>query len=224
MFKIKDRELVLPGQLLGENVLAGEYCFKEDKNVFSSVRGLARINRNFVKVIPFDGEYVPKKGDVLVCVVEEITAGGWFVDINSGYRCYMRGEEATRNPMQEDLSRYYGIGEIFTAIVGYVNEIYKCDLIKPWKIRGGMIIDVSPKKVPRIVGKNKSMINMMRDKLGCKIVVGQNGRVWFDCEDVDNLNFAVRIIRKIEAESHISGLTDKIGNLIDEELNKKDKT
>ena len=222
MFKIKDRELVLPGQLLGEDISAGECCFKENKNVFSSVRGLARINRNTAKVIPFNGKYAPKKGDVVIGVIGETTAGGWFVNINSGYRGYMRGEETTRNPMQEDLSRYYDVGERFTAIVGYVNEIYKCNLIKPWKIRGGMIIDVSPKKVPRIIGKNKSMINMLRDKTECKIIVGQNGRLWLNSDNIDNLNFAIGIIRKIEAESHISGLTDKIGNLIDKELNKQD--
>lgn len=220
MFKVKDREVVLSGQLLGENVSAGAYCFKENNNVFSSVRGLVRIDGKFVKIIPFEGAYVPKRGDVIVGIVEDVGIGGWFVNMHSGYGGYMRGEEATRNPMQEDLRRYYDIGEKFTAKVVDVNEIYKCNLINPWKLKGGMIINVSPKKVPRLIGKGKSMLNVMRNKIGCKIVVGQNGRVWIDGEDINGTNFAIEIIRKIEAEAHTSGLTNKIENLIDKK-NKK---
>jgi len=220
MFKVKDKELVLPGQLLGDDVSAGTYCFKEGEKVFSLVRGLVKTDRKFVKVIPFDGKYVPKSGDIVIGIVEELSAGGWFVNINSGYSSYMRGEELTRNPMDEDLSRYYKIGDRFTAKVVDVNEIYRSNLIKPWKLKGGKIINISPKKVPRVIGKQKSMIEMIRDKIGCKIVVGQNGRVWLDSNDTDKLDFAIRIIRKIEENAHISGLTDKISALIDEELKK----
>lgn len=218
MFKVKDREIVLPGHLLGEDVRAGAYCFKENNKVFSLVRGLARINRKFVKVVPFGGKYVPKNGDIVVGIIEGATLGGWFVDINTGYSSYLRGEEVTRNPMEQDLSRFYKIGDRFTGIVSDTNEIHKSNLIKPWKLKGGMIIEVSSKKVPRIIGKGKSMINMLREKIGCKIVVGQNGRVWFDCEDIDKVNLATKIIRKIEANAHTSGLTNKIEKLIDEEL------
>jgi exosome complex RNA-binding protein Rrp4 len=30
--------------------------------------------------------------------------------------------------------------------------------VKPWRIESGLIIDVDPKRVPRIVGKKKSML------------------------------------------------------------------
>jgi len=221
MFKVKDKELVLPGQVLGENVLAGAYCFKENDLVFSSVRGIVKTDRKFVKVIPFDGKYVPKGGDIVIGIIEGNSTGGWFVDLNSGYTGYMRGEEVTRNPMQEDLSRYYNIGDRFTAKVVEVNEIYKCNLINPWKLKGGSIINISPKKVPRVIGKQKSMINMLRDKTRCKIVVGQNGRIWLNDDDPDRIKFAVKIIKIIEEKAHTPGLTDKIGNLIDEELKNK---
>ena len=46
------------------------------------------------------------------------------------------------------------------------------------KFKGGIIVDIAPTKVPRLIGKKGSMINMIKDKTKCKIVVGQNGLVW----------------------------------------------
>ncbi|PKP54307.1 MAG: RNA-binding protein [Candidatus Altiarchaeales archaeon HGW-Altiarchaeales-3] len=221
MSKISDREIVLPGQMLGQGVLAGTHCFKEGKSVVSSVRGLARMDRKFAKVVAFDGKYMPKKADVVVGVIEGYSAGGWFIDINSGYSSYMRGEEVTRRPLDEDLKRYYSIGDCFTAKVIDVDEVYNSTLINPWKLKGGMIINISPKKVPRVIGKGKSMINMLRDKIGCKIIVGQNGRVWLSGNKIEVINYAIKTIRTIEKNAHKPGLTTKIEALIDKELNKR---
>ena len=51
------------------------------------------------------------------------------------------------------------------------------------KFRGGIIVDITPTKVPRLIGKKGSMINMIKDKTNCKIIVGQNGLVWVKGEE-----------------------------------------
>ena len=79
------------------------------------------------------------------------------------------------------------------------------------KFKGGIIVDIAPTKVPRLIGKKGSMINMIKDKTKCKIVVGQNGLVWVKGnEDMEQLTR--EIIHLIEAEAHTSGLTNKIKN------------
>ena len=51
---------------------------------------------------------------------------------------------------------------------------------------------------------------MIKEATGTKISVGQNGLVWVSGEDASKELLAVHAIQKIEAESHISGLTDRI--------------
>ena len=77
------------------------------------------------------------------------------------------------------------------------------------KLKGGRIIEVNPHKVPRIIGKQGSMVMMIKDATKCNITVGQNGLIWIDGEPMNEL-LALQTIRKIEKESHMSGLTDKI--------------
>ena len=62
-----------------------------------------------------------------------------------------------------------------------------------------------------MIGKKGSMINMIKDKTNCKIVVGQNGLVWVK-GDEDMEQLTKNIIHLIEAEAHTSGLTNKIKN------------
>ncbi len=69
------------------------------------------------------------------------------------------------------------------------------------------------------------MINMIKDKTNCKIIVGQNGLVWVK-GDEDMEQLTKEIIHMIEAEAHTSGLTNKVKNklylAIDGELPQED--
>jgi len=47
------------------------------------------------------------------------------------------------------------------------------------KIDGGMIVSVGPNQVPRIIGKEGSMVNIIKNATGCDITVGQNGKYGF---------------------------------------------
>ena len=85
------------------------------------------------------------------------------------------------------------------------------------KLKGGRIIDVSTHKVPRIIGKQGSMVVMIKDATKCNIVVGQNGWIWIDGEPTNEL-LAIQTIRKIEKESHLSGLTDRIKEFLEKNL------
>jgi exosome complex component RRP4 len=77
------------------------------------------------------------------------------------------------------------------------------------KLDTGRIIRVNPNKVPRIIGKEGSMVSMIKAETNCRITVGQNGVIWVSGNPKEEL-IAVSMIRKIERESHISGLTERI--------------
>jgi len=82
------------------------------------------------------------------------------------------------------------------------------------KLRGGRIIKIAPSKVPRVIGKKGTMVRQIKNKTETKIIVGQNGLVWIKGE---NPNLAARAVKKVEEEAHLSGLTDKIDEWLEEE-------
>ena len=55
------------------------------------------------------------------------------------------------------------------------------------------------------------MINLIKNKTGCKILVGQNGLIWIEGKEKAK---AVEAILTIEKKSHIYGLTEEIEKLL----------
>jgi len=78
-----------------------------------------------------------------------------------------------------------------------------------------MVIEMSPSKVPRVIGKNGSMIQTLKNMTGCRIYVGQNGRIWIDGE-LDDMTLAVKAIKMIEDEAQNLGLTEKVKRFLEE--------
>jgi len=72
-----------------------------------------------------------------------------------------------------------------------------------------MGIKVNPFKVPRIIGKQGSMVTIIKQATNCQVVVGQNGLIWLEGTPQDEVK-AVSAIKKIEKESHMPGLTERI--------------
>jgi exosome complex component RRP4 len=83
-------------------------------------------------------------------------------------------------------------------------------------LKQGRVIDISHVKIPRVIGRNGSMISMLKKDLNVSIFVGQNGRIWLKGDD-KKVDLAIRTIFKIEREAHTSGLTDKIKEYIGKE-------
>lgn len=77
------------------------------------------------------------------------------------------------------------------------------------RLTEGQIVEFSPTKVPRIIGKKGSMISMIKNYTGCRMFVGQNGRIWID-GDMDAMTDAVQAIKMIEEGTQVLGLTDAV--------------
>ena len=176
--------------------------------------GRVSLRNKKLRVIPLKSKYVPKKGDVVIGKINDVRFSMWEVDINSPYSGILPAFEVFGREKKE-LNKVYDVGDVLFLRVVDVDEIKKAKLgLKGrgmGKFKGGIIVDIAPTKVPRLIGKKGSMINMIKDKTKCKIVVGQNGLVWVKGnEDMEQLTR--EIIHLIEAEAHTSGLTNKIKN------------
>ena len=224
---VPDKSIVVPGEEVaaGMDFLPTEGIYRDGEKLVSSRLGLLVVDGRLVKLIPLSGKYLPKRGDVIVGKVIDVAISGWRIDINSAYTAMLSMKEATAEFIARgaDLTRYFTFGDyIVTKIVNVTSQnLVDITMKGPGlrKLSEGMIVNVAPNKVPRIIGKQGSMVSMIKDATGCKIIVGQNGVVWLQGEPEQEL-LAVTTLRKIESESHISGLTDRIKAFLDEEVKK----
>jgi exosome complex component RRP4 len=216
--KVKDKEVVVPGELLAEGMdfLPSYGTYRAEDRILASRLGLVNVEGKVIKLVPLSGNYNPKRGDTIIGMVTEILMSGWRLDTNSAYSAVMNLKDATSEfiPRDANLTKYFAIGDYVMVKVTNVTTQKLVDVSAKGpglrRLRGGRIIRVSPNKVPRIIGKQGSMVSMIKDATGCRVLVGQNGIVWLQGEDPAKELLAVRTIRKIEKEAHIPGLTDSI--------------
>src|SRR3989338_2380609 len=166
---------------------------------------------------------MPRSGNIVIGNVTDVTFNGLLIDINAPYSGFLPLAETPRFVSKEDLQEFIGIGDI---VVAKVDSVKSKGVDLTIKIRGlgkkedGMIIKVNPSKVPRIIGREGSMINLIKQETGCDIVVGQNGLVWIKGNTVLEELFAKESIIEITKRSFISGLTEKMERWFKENKNK----
>jgi len=221
---VKDKEIVIPGQELAEGMdyLPSNGSFREGNLIISNYLGFVSVYDRFVKVIPLTGRYIPKVNDLVIGKIIDMGFFGWVVDIGCAYNATLSIREASsfieRN---DDLTKYYDYGDLVLAKIVKVTKQMSVDISTKGpglkKLIGGKIIEVTPSKVPRMIGKQGSMISMLKEKSKCNIVIGQNGRVWIKGDSLEKEIFVTKMIMKIEQESHMNGLTDKIKNMLEVE-------
>lgn len=216
--KVKNREVVVPGELLatGMEFLPSFGTYREGDSILASRLGLVNVDGKVIKLVPLSGVYHPKKGDTIIGQVTEILLSGWRIDTNSAYSAVLNLKDATSEFIARgaNLTKYFAIGDQVMAKITNVTSQNLVDLTMKGpglrKLKGGRIIKVNCNKVPRVIGKQGSMVSMIKKSTNCRILVGQNGVVWIQGEDPASELIAVETIKKIENEAHMPGLTDKI--------------
>ena len=213
------RRIVLPGEFLGEasRIKAGRGTFIEHGKIHAMILGIFERRGDTIQVTPIKGRYDPVVGDFVIGIVEEAMSSSWLIDINAPYPALLHVNETPWDIEFGDTEKYLKTGDSVMAKVLLVDMEKKLQLTlndrNLYKIRGGHIIEVEPSKVPRIIGKKGSMINLLKRSTGCRIIVGQNGRIWLDGND-ENIAKVLRTIRLIEEESVSYGLTNKVEKLL----------
>ena len=224
MIFVEDKEIVIPGDILAdEEYNSGRGTFKEKDKVCSSLVGLVAIRDKKISVIPLQSKYIPKRGDVVIGEVTDIRFSMWNLDINSPYSGFLPASDVFGKEKRE-LNRTFDVGDVLFLRVVDVDEVKKVKLgLKGrglGKFRGGILINITPTKVPRLIGKKGSMINMIKDETRCEVIVGQNGVVWVK-GDPSMERVAEKVINMIEDQAHTSGLTDRVRDMLAKLLGKE---
>jgi exosome complex component RRP4 len=177
-----------------------------------------------VYVVALKGCYVPRGGDVVIGKVVEMRLGSWNVDINSPYNAILFTSEALDRPFnsrREEMTNILDIGDLILAKVisfdrtrGPALTIRESGL---GKIVHGSIIRMTPSKIPRLIGRKGSMINLLTRETSCHITVGQNGLILISGKNSELEALTIKILNMIEEKAHTSGLTNRITDFIKKE-------
>ncbi len=218
-----NRRLVIPGDFVGEG-RSGHGTYEHEGKLYSKCVGLAEEKNGVHFVIPLTGAYDPKQGDGVIGKIEDVIFSKWIVDINSPYQAVLSLSEAVDefiDMTKVELTRYFDYNDLIFAEISSVTKTKNVQLSmknrKCRKLKGGRLIKINPAKVPRVIGRSGSMVEMIKETTGTQIVVGQNGFVWVKG---DNEDLAAEAVLLIEQKSHISGLTDYIKDMLMKRLEK----
>lgn len=220
---VKDREAVAPGEKLAEGMdyIPGKGAYRLNESIYAQELGLVQIDGRAIKLVPLSGAYVPKRDDTIIVKIIDIVMSGWRVDTRSAYSGMIGLRDGSTDFIAKgaDLTKYFRVGDYAVAKITNVTSQMLIDLtaVGPGlrRLKGGQVIEVGCKKVPRVIGKKGSMVSMIKNVTGCTIIVGQNGRIWLNGEPRGQV-LAVETIHKIVDEAHTSGLTDKIKSYLEE--------
>ncbi len=218
------KQLVIPGDLLAEGeYLAGDNTYKHENKIFSTRIGLADCTNKKVNIVALKAFYFPQVEDIIIGTVKEVGFSGWTVNIKSPYIAILRASDVLNRsfkPQNDELSQVLTAGDLIVAKVASYDRYHDPQLTvgEPGlgKITKGQIMNITPTKIPRVIGRQGSMITNIKNETGCQIILGKNGMILITGKDPKYEELAMAAINKIEEESHTSGLTDRITQFLKE--------
>lgn len=225
----KTNDIVVPGDIIAEgNYTIEQGAYRLGRKIIAEYLGIVYIRENKIRVVPLEGSYYPKVGDKVIGKIVDYSIVSWSVDINAPYYARLDANDYLSKPIDPskvDIRSILDVGDVVYAEIIVADRASNVQLAANkrglGKLEGGILIHVTPKKIPRILGKNRSMINMIKEITNSKIIAGNNGYIWIKAKDRYIENIVVEAIKKIERESHVPGLTERIRDFIQKQMNLK---
>lgn len=209
------REVVIPGEVIvqGDEYLPGDGTKKKEEGIVALKYGLVDKSENLVRVIPLSGPYNPRTGNVVIGKVVMLTENGWVIDIGTPKTAFLPITEVPMYVNKGALDEVMDLGDMGVFKIIGLGRLGASLSVKSGffgKIDEGMVFKINPHKVPRVIGKEGSMIKLIKERTDCKVTIGQNGVVLVKGESIDKELFARKAIDFVAEKSYIEGLTDKV--------------
>jgi len=213
----ENRDLVIPGDALFEGrIRTGDNTYRDQGKVFAARIGLVNYGRGVVSVIALKSRYDPLVGDLVVGEVTDIELGRWVVKIDAPSEAVLSVPDAIDAPFRPDIVMpdILDVGDTIVAKVVDLDR-RRTPILSILgrglgRVEDGFIIRITPSKIPRLIGKKGSMVNMILKETGCSITIGQNGRILVHGETREQEEIVVNVVERIEREAHTTGLTNRI--------------
>ncbi len=194
------KKLVIPGEIISEKSIRLDHTIVEGGKTCSTIIGLYDDQAN--SLIPVEGLWYPRPGEKIIGIVEETKLNTDTIALNAPYKGIVISKFSEGNMVN---------GDILEATVKELDKTGTIVLIRPRVLYGGKVLSVKPSKVPRILGKDNTMIKQISEGTKSSISVGMNGLIWIKGGDSD---LATQAVLRIQEESHVPGLTERIAKML----------
>lgn len=198
-----DKRIVLPGEKIADGRLRMGNTYFDGKSTYAAVMGTVDAEG---KYIALENKYRPARDDVVVGMIVDVRHAGYEVDLNLPVGGFISSR---------DIRIRLELGDFIVCKIKSVNEVGDVDIFDVRRLPRGKVVEFPSAKVPRLIGRKSSMINMVKDFARGDLVVGNNGYVWIS-ERAD-IPLVMRIMKMIEEKAHTNGLTDKIKEFLQNE-------
>ena len=217
------RKYVIPGDIVTTGPYRPEQNVILDGNkIVSTTIGISEIYDDSVRVIPLTGKYIPKINDLVIGKVISHTSLSWELDINSCYVGFLPAQDVFGRDFSahaDELTSKLKSGDLVAARIANFDRtrdplvtISDRDL---GKIDSGDLVEISPSKVPRLIGKRGTMIQAIEMATNAAITIGQNGWVVVSCETPEGLLKAKKAIQMVDEKAHVANLTDQVKEMLE---------
>ncbi|MGY5147517.1 MAG: exosome complex RNA-binding protein Rrp4 [Candidatus Nitrosopumilus sp. bin_7KS] len=217
------RKYVIPGDVVTTGPFRPEQnVILEGEKIISTTIGISEIYEDSVRVITLTGKYIPKIDDLVIGKVNSHTSLSWELDINSCYVGFLPAQDVFGRDFSahaDELSTKLKTGDLVAARIANFDRtrdplvtISDRDL---GAIDSGELVEISPSKVPRLIGKRGSMIQMIEMATNAAVTIGQNGWVVVSCESPEGLLKAKKAIEMVNQKAHVANLTDQIKEMLE---------
>ena len=217
------RKYVIPGDVVTAGPFRPEQnTVLEGNKIIATTIGISEIYDDSVRVIPLTGKYIPKINDLVIGKVNSHTSLSWELDINSCYVGFLPAQDVFGRDFSahaDELATKLRTGDLVAARIANFDRtrdplvsISDRDL---GKIDSGVLMEISPSKVPRLIGKKGSMIQMIEEATDAAVTIGQNGWVVVSCESPEGLLKAKKAIQMVNEQAHVANLTDQVKEMLD---------
>jgi len=191
--------IVLPGEKVADGQRRIPYTFVEGDATYAAVIGTQDEDGLYT---PLEGRYCPMPGDQVVGVVVRAKTAGYDVDINLPSQAFVSSRS---------LRMSLPVGSVVIGIIDRVSAV-DIDLTSVRRLPVGKLLEFPPTKIPRLIGKRSSMLNLIKEKTAGEIVIGHNGYVWIS--ENTNIPKVLKALSMIDQHAHRSGLTDQVSALL----------
>ncbi len=216
------RRYVIPGDVIATGPMRPEQnVYQEGDRIISTCVGISEIYENSVRVIALTGAYVPKTNDLVIGKVIGTSPLSWEFDINSCFIGFLPAQDVfgrDYSPTKDELRQRLNIGDLVAARIANFDRsrdplltVQDRDL---GKIDSGELVEITPSKVPRLIGKRGSMIQTIEMATKAAITIGQNGWIVVSCEDPEGLLKAIEAIRMVDTLAHTPNLTERVKSML----------
>ena len=217
------RKYVIPGDVVTTGPFRPEQnVILEGNKIISTTIGISEIYDDSVKVISLTAQYLPKIDDLVIGKVISHSSLSWELDINSCYVGFLPAQDVFGRDFSahaDELTSKLKSGDLVAARIANSDRtrdplitIADRDL---GKIDSGVLVKISPSKVPRLRGKKGSMIQTIENATNAAITIGQNGWVVVSCENPEGLLKAKKAIQMVNEHAHVANLTDQVNEMLE---------